>query len=224
MNISNWATQGSQTSQQPVSPKAQLGKDDFLRLLTMQLQYQDPLNPMDNTQFISQMAQFSSLEQLQNMNRSLGDKSGANDQLQAAFLKSQAASLVGKKVEVATTEAVYDGVHSTSLSYQLAPGAHQAHLQILDANNQLVRDFELSPRQTYGKVKWNGKSTDGVTVPSGAYRVVIAAQDASGQAVLGGEVLEGLKVEAVRYTGQEPRLWASEREFSMNDLRGITEE
>lgn len=224
MNISNLGTQESQASRQLVSPKAQLGKDDFLRLLTMQLQYQDPLNPMDNTQFISQMAQFSSLEQLQNMNKSLGDKSAAADQLQAAFLKSQAASLVGKQVEVATSEAVYDGVHSTSLSYRLAPGANQAHLQILDANNQLVRDFELSSRQSYGKVKWNGKSSGGIAVPSGAYRVVIAAQDANGQPVLGGEVLEGLKVEAVRYTGQEPRLWAGEREYSMNDLRGITEE
>ena len=224
MNISNLGTQDSQASRQLVSPKTQLGKDDFLHLLTMQLQYQDPLNPMDNTQFISQMAQFSSLEQLQNMNKSLGDKSSSSDQLQAAFLKSQAASLVGKQVEVATSEAVYDGVHSTSLSYRLTPGASQAHLQVLDAGNQLVRDFELSAREGYGKVKWNGKSTDGTTVPTGAYRVVIVAQDANGQAVLGGEVLEGLKVEAVRYTDQEPRLWAGEREYSMDDLRGITEE
>ncbi|MBI2506094.1 MAG: flagellar hook assembly protein FlgD [Candidatus Latescibacteria bacterium] len=222
MNISNLSTQGSQASQP--SPKSQLGKDDFLRLLTMQLQYQDPLNPMDNTQFVSQMAQFSSLEQLQNMNKSLGEKSSSESQLQSAFNNSLAASLVGKQVEVATAEAVYDGTHSTSLSYRLAPGANQAHLQILDAGNRLVRDFELSPRQTYGKVKWNGKSSDGTAVPSGAYRVVIAAQDAEGQPILGGEVLESLKVQAVRYTGQEPRIWADEREYSLSDLRGITEE
>jgi flagellar basal-body rod modification protein FlgD len=224
MNVSTLGTQDSQASRQLVSPKAQLGKDDFLRLLTMQLQYQDPLNPMDNTEFISQMAQFSSLEQLQNMNQSLGDKNGAADQLQAAFLKSQAAALVGRQVEVATGEAVYDGTHSTSLAYRLAPGVSQARLQILDANNQLVRDFELSPRELSGKVKWNGKSSGGATVPAGAYRAVIAALDPQGQPVLGGEVLEELKVKAVRYVGQEPRLWAGEREFALDDLRGITEE
>lgn len=224
MNISSLTNQDGQASRQLVSPKTQLGKDDFLQLLTKQLQYQDPLNPMDNTQFISQMAQFSSLEQLQNMNQSLGSKDTATDQLQAAFLKGQAASLVGKQVEVATTEAVYDGVHTTSLSYQLKAGVSQAHLQIFDANNQLVRDIELSPRQSYGKAKWNGKSADGVAVPPGAYRVVIAAQDANGQPMLGGEVLTGMKVEAVRYQGQEPRLWANEREFSLDDLRAITEE
>ena len=224
MNTSALATQGSQASQSANNPKTQLGKDDFLRLLTMQLQYQDPLNPMDNTEFVSQMAQFSSLEQLQNMNKSLGEKSTAETQLQSAFLNSQAASLVGKKVEVATGEASYDGTHSTSLSYQLTAGADRAHLQILDANNQLVRNFELSPRQGYGKVKWNGKSEEGIAVPAGAYRAIIVAQDANGQVIQGGEVLESLKVQSVRYTGQEPRIWAGDQEYSMSNLRGITEE
>lgn len=106
----------------------------------------------------------------------------------------------------------------------MSPGASQARLQILDANNRLVRDFELSTRQTFGKVKWNGKSSEGVAVPTGAYRVVIAAQDANGKPILGGEVFKGLKVEAVRYQGQEPMLWAEEQQFSLSDLRGITEE
>ena len=224
MLISSLATQGKDTSATPVNPKTQLGKDDFLHLLTMQLQYQDPLNPMDNTQFVSQMAQFSSLEQLQNMNKSLGDKTGGEDQLQAAFLKSQAASLVGKKVEIATDEAAYDGTHDTSLSYHLASGVSRAHLQILDAGNQIVRDIDLSTRQAYGKVKWDGKSTNGSEVPAGAYRVVIAGEDANSQPVNGGEVLMGLKVQAVRYNGQEPRIWANNQEYSMTDLRGITEE
>lgn len=60
---------GTDTSQQATSTKSNstLGKDDFLKLLVTQMQYQDPLQPMDNTQFVSQLAQFSSLEQMQNV-------------------------------------------------------------------------------------------------------------------------------------------------------------
>ena len=70
-----------------------MGKDQFLELLTTQLKNQNPLEPMDNKQFISQMAQFSSLEQMNNLNSTMGN-----------FVKfqkiSQAGSLVGKKVKV----------------------------------------------------------------------------------------------------------------------------
>ena len=72
--------------------RSELGKDSFLNLLTTQLKNQNPLEPMDNTKFISQMAEFSSLEQMNNMNSTLGD-----------FAKSQSvtqgASLIGKTVE-----------------------------------------------------------------------------------------------------------------------------
>ncbi len=74
------------------SARDELGKDAFLELLTTQLKHQDPLEPMDNTQFISQMAEFSSLEQMNNMNETLGE-----------FLQTQkiadGASLIGKTVE-----------------------------------------------------------------------------------------------------------------------------
>jgi flagellar basal-body rod modification protein FlgD len=72
------------TSTTSTNKSSSLGKDDFLKLLVTQLQTQDPMNPMDDTQFISQMAQFTSLEQMKNMNTSVQ--------------MTQATSYIGKQV------------------------------------------------------------------------------------------------------------------------------
>jgi len=75
------------------SPKAELGKDDFLKILITQLQHQDPTNPMQDKEFIAQMAQFSSLEQMTNMSTQFGKVANLLN-------SSEAQSLLGKQVEV----------------------------------------------------------------------------------------------------------------------------
>lgn len=81
----------------------QLGKDDFLKLLITQLSNQDPTNPMENTEFIAQMAQFSSLEQMTNMNESFG-------RMASMINSSQAATTIGKIVEIDAGDTTTRGV------------------------------------------------------------------------------------------------------------------
>lgn len=81
----------------------QLGKDDFLKLLITQLSNQDPTNPMENTEFIAQMAQFSSLEQMTNMNESFG-------RMASMINSSQAATTIGKTVEIDAGDTITRGV------------------------------------------------------------------------------------------------------------------
>lgn len=76
-----------------------LGKDDFLKLLITQLRHQDPTNPVDDKEFIAQMAQFSSLEQMQNLNTNLSDLMLAQQKLTAL---GQAMQMIGKEVELLT--------------------------------------------------------------------------------------------------------------------------
>lgn len=112
----------SQTSTTTNKPN-QLGKDDFLKILTIQLSNQDPANPLQDKDFIAQMAQFSTLEQMTNMNKTLEDfasKSDANTQQMAL---SQFSSTIGKEITwkdsttQATSTGVVSGVSSQDGSY-----------------------------------------------------------------------------------------------------------
>ena len=222
MLISNIGTPltGTKTD---ATKNTELGKEDFLQLLTVQLKFQDPLNPMQDTDFIAQMAQFSSLEQLQNMNKSLDQNLGSDDQLNAAFQSNLITSLVGKTVEVPTVEVEYDGNRATTLSYKTGDAARSARMQILDGRNQLVREFKLEVSaggSNHGSVEWNGRSRFDSEVPAGAYRVLVLAEDASGQPVKA-DALKGVRVDAVRYDGQSAVLWAGGRELTIQDLAGV---
>lgn len=201
------------------NPATELGKDDFLKLLTVQLQYQDPLNPLENTEFVAQMAQFSSLEQLQNMNQSLDDNLGSENELNAAFRQNLATSLVGRSIEVPTDRVEWSGEGTAAIAYRLGEGASQAQLKVLDARGQTVRQLDL-PATAYGSVEWDGLADGGEPVPAGSYRVAVQAQDALGRP-LDASVLEGVRVDAVRYNGQEARIWAGGRQMSLGEIGGV---
>jgi flagellar basal-body rod modification protein FlgD len=199
---------------------ANLGKEDFLHLLTVQLRYQDPMNPMENTDFIAQMAQFSSLEQLQNMNQSLEKGLGSEGQLQDAFRNSLATSLVGRTVEIPTIEVEWEGEGRTGIAYRIDDGARTAQLRILDARGQLVRQFELDPSRGQGVIEWDGKSRVDTEVPAGAYRVLVLAKDAAGGAVKA-DALRPVTVDAVRFDRDGATIWADGQALSLDDLSGV---
>lgn len=163
-------------------PGQMLGKDDFLKLLVTQLRNQDPLNPLDQNQFLSQTAQFSALEQLQNINTALGDLKTAN----ASSGLAQAATLLGKTVTVAGRDFAFDGSGPVSLPFSVAGSAARVQIQVLDQQGNLLRTLNADAGQPGDyAVSWNGQDSAGRALTPGAYyyRVTVLAGTGAPNAV-----------------------------------------
>lgn len=157
-----------------------LGKDDFLTLLVAQLQHQDPLNPSDSTEFTAQLAQFSSLEQLQNVNDTLG----SFEVYQSTLNNIQSSGFIGKTI-TATGSAfsVDDGV-ADSLRFDLESDADSVYIQVYDNYGNFVTDIQAGA-MTAGEqqVTWDAQDANGTVVADGSYNFTVMAMNADGSVI-----------------------------------------
>lgn len=155
-----------------------VNQNQFLQLFTKQLQYQDPLNPMDSSQFTSQLAQFSSLEQLTSINQQMGNLISSQNSTQGVM----AAGLIGKQVEFSGNTVELN--NTAQINYTLSANAAKVTISISDASGTLVnQDIETSQNAGSNSYAWNGCDANGNKLQAGQYSVAISASDASGNAV-----------------------------------------
>lgn len=148
-----------------------VGKEDFLKLLVTQLQNQDPLNPQDPTEFTSQLAEFSSLEQMFNMNKSLG---GMTDSM-AQLGQVGALSMLGKEVVSEGGRLSYSG-NPIEVGYYIPADVESAAVNIIDENNHVIKTIQgdqLTAGEHY--LSWDGTMNDGSLAPNGDYTISIRA-------------------------------------------------
>lgn len=151
-----------------------MGKEDFLTLLVAQLQNQDPLNPDDATEFTSQLAEFSSLEQLQNLNKSMDVLS--NTQKQSDRFATM--DLIGKEVVYASSGFDFNG-DPVNLGYQLDGTAASVTMHIMDENGTTVTTLRPSEmREGNHFLEWDGLDKNGNIVPEGKYKLILEASSA----------------------------------------------
>lgn len=167
---------------QPKTPPAgnSTDKDSFLKLLMAQLEHQDPLKPMEGTEFVSQLAQFTQVEQSIRQNDALDVIS-----LQLTGMASNGAiSLVGKNVTVRGSTIAFDGQKPTGFSANLESPAADVKVTIRDGNGNAVREIEMGAQQPGTlTVPWDGRDETGRLVMAGSYHVEIDATDANGDPV-----------------------------------------
>lgn len=176
MSVSSISNSDTLSSYSNTSGSNSLGQQDFLTLLVAQLENQDPLDPQDNTEFISQMAQFSSLEQQIETNEKLDELTATNEQT-AAY------SLLGQQVIVAT-DSVYLQGNDIDLGFSLDQDAASASINILDGDGKSVASFTIdNPQDGYNFVNWNGTDSSGNSLETGAYSMDIEVTDSDGESV-----------------------------------------
>ena len=159
----------------------ELGSDVFLRLLVTQLQSQDPTNPVENEDFVAQLAQFTTLEQTTNSNKLLEELVGQNTQRSQFELLN----LLGHSV-VTTGNTVSLETHGeTTLSYALSGNAQTVNVEVLGPNGQILRTLSPGSAQATGghQVMWDGKDEDGDSLPAGVYHFRVKAEDGDKQPV-----------------------------------------
>jgi flagellar basal-body rod modification protein FlgD len=165
-----------------------LSMSDFLTLMTAQLKNQDPLNPTDSNQFLSQLSALSTVEGISQLNGTLSS-------LSTSMLSSQAltsAALVGHNILAPASSASYVSGSSLSGAVQLPSGANAAIVTISDQSGAVVKQMIASGSSGLANFSWDGTTTGGTAAPSGTYNVaataLVGGQSTSASTLLAGTV------------------------------------
>lgn len=194
-----------------------LGKDSFLRLLTTQLQYQDPLTPMESTEFVSQLAQFSQLEQMTTVNQTLEGLVRSNTSLNNYAVTS----LVGREVQLVGGSVPHIAETSSTLSYRLKGDAGRVVIQISDDAGSVVRVIEAGPqKEGVWNLSWDGRDHDRNLLPSGRYQYTVSAVDSFGAPVVSTTYSSG-RVDGVTYNNGIPYLTVNGINIPAADLVSV---
>jgi len=155
------------------SKKTSLGQDDFLKLMTTQMTHQDPTKPMENGQFITQIAQFGTVSGIQDLQKSFGDFAGSINSSQAL----QATNLVGRYVSAPGAKGVLEAGGDIAGNINLTGSATSVKVAVTDATTgEVVQTLDLGGHSE-GKVafSWDGMNSNGAMANPGVYKIEATA-------------------------------------------------
>lgn len=197
-----------------------LDKDAFLKLMLAQMKHQDPTNPMQSHEMAAQLAQFTSLEQLNNINSTLESM----QQAQAPAGNFQALAFIGKKVSGDSsklTRAAGDTRHA--FNFDLMSDAAKVSATVKDAGGNVIRKLDFSDlKKGTNSIEWNGLTEEGLPARPGEYKVVIEARASNGSKVYAKTSFEG-RITGLNYTSQGPVLMVGGQSIKLSDVKKIEE-
>jgi flagellar basal-body rod modification protein FlgD len=219
--VSSVSSTTSSTSSTTSSSTTVMGKDDFLKLMITELKNQDPLNPMDGTQYVAELAQFSSLEQLTNLNEYMKESIDTNSSLAETINNTVLASLIGKEAKVSGSSLTVNGQDSISLGYTLSSAASSVTVNIYDSSGTLVKTIDdCSTTSGDNKLSWDLTDNDGSTVEDGSYTFEVVATDSSGNSMTADLFRTGI-ISGVRFTTSGTVVLIDGAEYGISDITEV---
>jgi len=214
-------TSTSTSSTQQTTGKSSLGKDDFMKLMISQLKNQDPLNPMDGTAFSAQLAQFSSLEQLTNLNTYMKQSIDANATLTQSINNTLITGLIGKGVKLSGGDIKVNGQDSITLGYNLPTEAKSAQIKIYNESGALIKTIDgISTSSGSNKLSWDLTDNNGNKLPNGNYKFEVDAVNLSGDNMTL-DIYKIGTIDGVRFTDQGTVLLVGGAEYSLADIAEV---
>lgn len=200
-----------------------LGKDDFLQLLVTKLQYQDPLAPMEDEDFIAQLAQFSSLEQMNNIAEGI-TSSNQWDYLQMQSLNNAMASgLIGKEVKAEYSGIYLESGKNASVAYTISQPAKELTMIIKDAEgNEVARVTKSDLGTGSGTITWDGKDSFGNRAATGFYSIETVATSQTGSTFTPSMAITGT-VSRVSYRDGSAFVNVNGMEIALGDITAVGE-
>lgn len=221
--VTNSAIFQDQSRTEVKIPKKELGRDEFLNLLTEQLKAQNPLKPTDNKEFASQLAQFSQLEQLTDIRSSLEQQIQTNLLLSQSITNVSASALIGKSVKAISNTVNVNGTETVKLGYDLPADAAKLSIEIRDSKGNIIQTLEPTSERKKGEhnIEWDGKDKFGATVPSGKYTFAVKASTDKDIKLEVKTFSYGV-VESVRFKPEGAALVVNGREVPLGDVTDIS--
>jgi flagellar basal-body rod modification protein FlgD len=187
-------------------------KEAFLKLLVAQVGNQDPLSPQDSSQYIQQLTQFSTLEQLMAVNS--GIETLALGQM--SNNSQEALRFVGRDVTARGDKLTHTQGDNSEIGYQIKGDAAEAQLVVRDSYGEVVYESKLAVGEGVQRVNWDGRNNDGRSVPSGQYSLSIEATN--GDAPIPVDTYVRGQVTGVRFDQGYPEIMIGDRRVRMTDV------
>lgn len=197
-----------------------LDKDAFMKLMLAQMKNQDPTNPMQNHELAAQLAQFSSVEQLQNVNTTLETMEKGQKPTEGF----QALNFIGKAVSGDSSKLIRaKGDKSHDFAFNLPDNAKEVKIKVLNQNAEVVRTVDLKDLKSgQNSWIWNGLNEQAQAQPVGEYRFVVEATNLEGKKLAAKTDFEGL-ITGVNYTQEGPVLLVGNQSVKLKDVKKIVD-